>query len=183
VANAIFDGTDAVMLSGETAAGKYPIQAVEMMNAIICQAESHMADWGHCRTVASRDNDSDDTFFMTQAARELAHDRNVSAIAVFTKSGRTARMMSKTRPEVPILAFTPELDTYHRLSLYWGVFAQLVPHVNTIEEMLAAVEKNMLASTPIQPGQQVVLICGFPVHAVRPTNMALLHTVSEGGSS
>jgi pyruvate kinase len=179
VANAIFDGTDAVMLSGETAAGKYPIQAVEMMNAIICKAESHMAEWGHCRTVASKDADSDDTFFLTQAARELAHDRNVSAIAVFTKSGRTARLMSKTRPEVPILAFTPEPDTYYRLSLYWGVIAHLVPHVNTIEEMLTAVEKNMLATTPIQPGQQIVLICGFPVHAVRPTNMALLHTVGD----
>lgn len=179
VANAIFDGTDAVMLSGETAAGKYPIQAVEMMNAIICKAESHMAEWGHCRTVASKEIDSDDTFFMTQAARELAHDRNVTAIAVFTKSGRTARMMSKTRPEVPILAFTPEPDTYHRLSLYWGVVAQLVPHVDTIEEMLAAVEKNMLTTTSIQPGQQIVLICGFPVHAVRPTNMALLHTVGD----
>lgn len=179
VANAIFDGTDAVMLSGETAAGKYPIQAVEMMNAIICQAESHMAEWGHCRTVASKESDSDDTYFLTQAARELAHDRNVSAIAVFTKSGRTARMMSKTRPEVPVLAFTPEPNTYHRLSLYWGVIPQLVPHVNTIEEMLSAVENKMLATTPIQPGQQVVLICGFPVHAVRATNMALLHTVGE----
>jgi pyruvate kinase len=179
VANAIFDGTDAVMLSGETAAGKYPIQSVEMMNAIICKAESHMAEWGHCRTITTKEIDTDDTFFMTQAARELAHDRNVAAIAVFTKSGRTARMMSKTRPEVPILAFTPEPDTYQRLSLYWGVVAQLVPHANTIEEMLSAVEKNMLATTPIQPGQQVVLICGFPVHAVRPTNMALLHTVGD----
>ncbi len=179
VANAIFDGTDAVMLSGETAAGKYPIQAVEIMNAIICKAESHMAEWGKCRTVVSKDIDSDDTYFMTQAARELAHDRNVSAIAVFTKSGRTARMMSKTRPEVPILAFTPEPDTYHRLSLYWGVVAQLVPQVDTIEDMLAAVENKMLATTPIQIGQQIVLICGFPVHAVRPTNLALLHTVGE----
>ena len=179
VANAIFDGTDAVMLSGETAVGKYPIQAVEMMNAIICQAESHMAEWGHCRTVASKEIVSDDTYFLTQAARELAHDRNVSAIAVFTKSGRTARMMSKTRPEVPILAFTPEPETYHRLSLYWGVVAHLVPHVDTIDEMLAAVENKMLATTSIQPGQQVVLICGFPVHAVRATNMALLHTVGE----
>ena len=179
VANAIFDGTDAVMLSGETAVGNYPIQAVEMMNAIICQAESHMAEWGHCRTVASKEIVSDDTYFLTQAARELAHDRNVSAIAVFTKSGRTARMMSKTRPEVPILAFTPEPETYHRLSLYWGVVAHLVPHVDTIDEMLAAVENKMLATTSIQPGQQVVLICGFPVHAVRATNMALLHTVGE----
>jgi pyruvate kinase len=179
VANAIFDGTDAVMLSGETAAGKYPIQAVEMMNAIICQAENHMAEYGHWHGTSTPETTRDDTYFMTLAARELAHDRNVAAIAVFTKSGRTALLMSKTRPNIPVLAFTPELSTYRRLGLYWGIIPHLVPHANTIEEMLKVVEEEMMATSPIQPGQQVVLICGFPVHAIRPTNLALLHTVGE----
>jgi pyruvate kinase len=178
VANAIFDGTDAVMLSGETATGKYPVQAVEMMNAIICQAEAHMDMWGH-HHVDSLTTDHDDTYFMTLAARELAHDRNVSAIAVFTRSGRTALLMSKARPDVPILAFTPRQDTYLRLSLYWGVKPHLVPEVSTIDEMLKVVEKAMVTSTTIQPGQQVVVIGGFPVNAAAPTNMALLHTVEE----
>jgi len=177
VANAIFDGTDAVMLSGETAAGKYPIQAVEMMNAIICQAENHMAEYGHWHGTSTPETTQDDTYFMTLAARELAHDRNVAAIAVFTKSGRTALLMSKTRPNIPVLAFTPEMSTYRRLGLYWGIIPHLVPHANTIEEMLEVVEEEMMVSSPIQPGQQVVLICGFPVHAIRPTNLALLHTV------
>lgn len=179
VANAIFDGTDAVMLSGETAAGKYPIQAVEMMNAIICQAENHMAEYGHWHGTSTPETTQDDTYFMTLAARELAHDRNVAAIAVFTKSGRTALLMSKTRPNIPVLAFTPEISTYRRLGLYWGIIPHLVPHANTIEEMLEVVEEEMMVSSPIQPGQQVVLICGFPVHAIRPTNLALLHTVGE----
>ena len=177
VANAIFDGSDAVMLSGETASGLYPLQAVEMMNAIILQAEAHMSEWGHCQDSSLIEPQEDDTFFMTRAARELAHDRNVAAVAVFTKSGRTALLMSKTRPTVPILAFTPDQATYQRLNLYWGIVPHLVPHAETIEAMLEAVEAAMIASTTIMPGQQVVLICGFPIHAVRATNLALLHTV------
>jgi len=179
VANAIFDGTDAVMLSGETAAGSYPVKAVQMMHAIICQAESNMEKWGHWKGLATTDAVNDDTFFMTMAARELAHDRNVSAIAAFTKSGRTALLLSKTRPGVPILAFTPEISTYQRLAMYWGIRPYLVPHASTIEAMLTDVEAVIMASTPIRPGQQVVLICGFPVDQVGPTNLALLHTIGE----
>ncbi len=179
VANAIFDGTDAVMLSGETAVGQYPVHAVKMMDAIALHTESHMSRWGHWRGPHGAVEQHDDTYFMTLAARELAHDRNVAAIAIFTKSGRTALMMSKTRPGVPILAFTPVLETYNRMQLFWGVSPYRIPHVNTIEEMIQVVEKEMLSSRSIQPGQQVVLIFGFPVHMVRPTNMALLHTVGE----
>ena len=179
VANAIFDGSDAVMLSGETAAGMYPVQAVEMMNAIICQAEAHIAEWGYCQSPTDSQARRDDTFFMTMAARELAHDRNVAAIAVFTKSGRSALLMSKARPDVPILAFTPDSRTYHVMSLYWGVKPYLVSQVQTLEEMLQVVESAMVASTAIQPGQQVVVLCGFPVDAIRLTNMAILHTVEE----
>lgn len=179
VANAILDGTDAVMLSGETAAGKYPVKAVEMMNAIALQAESVLERWGHWKGSFEHVDSNDDTYFMTLAARELAHDRNVSAIAIFTKSGRTALLMSKTRPGVPILAFTPEVETYHRMNMYWGVTPHLVPHANTIEEMLRDVEEETLSSHPISVGQQIVLICGFPVYKVRQTNLAILHTVGE----
>lgn len=179
VANAIFDGTDAVMLSGETAVGEYPVNAVKMMDAIALQTESHMARWGHWHGPHSAVEHHDDTYYMTLAARELAHDRNVAAIAIFTKSGRTALMMSKTRPGVPILAFTPVIETYNRMQMYWAISPYKIPHVNTIKDMIQVVEKEMLTSHSIQPGQQVVLIFGYPVHKVRPTNMALLHTVGE----
>ena len=177
VANAIFDGTDAVMLSGETAVGEYPIQAVEMMASIICQAEAHVEEWGHWHGPAVVDSQGDDTKFMSLAVRELAHDRNVAAIAVFTMSGRTALCMSKTRPGVPILAFTPDIRTFHRLELYWGVTPYLVPNSNTLEEMLDDVDSVMKASGSILPGQQVVLTSGFPVATICPTNLALLHTI------
>ena len=92
-----------------------------MMDAIICQAEEHVDEWGHWHGPAATDSQGDDTIFMSLAVRELAHDRNVAAIAVFTMSGRTALYVSKTRPSVPILAFTPDLHTYNRLEMYWGV--------------------------------------------------------------
>lgn len=179
VANAILDGSDAVMLSGETAVGKYPLEAVKMMNLIICQAETHMEEWGHWRGPESPERENDDSYYLTLAARELAHDRNVAAIAAFTISGRTAVLMSKVRPGVPILAFTPTPGTYSRLGMYWGVHPYLVPHASTVRAMLADVEKAMMADGSIKAGQQVVLICGFPVDQARPTNMALLHTVGS----
>jgi pyruvate kinase len=179
VANAIFDGSDAVMLSGETAAGRYPVESVKMMHSIICQAEAHLEEWGHWKGVCAPESNQDDAYFMTLAARELAHDRNVAAITVFTTSGRTALMMSKTRPELPILAFTPEPETYHRMGLYWGVQPHLVPHSDTIEDMLRVVEEAMVASSSVEEGQQVVIICGFPVSEIRPTNLALLYTVGK----
>lgn len=179
VANAIFDGTDAVMLSGETAAGKYPVQSIETMNAIISQAEPHLSEWGHWKGTCMPELSQDDAYYMTLAARELAHDRNVAAIVVFTKSGRTALLMSKARPHLPILAFTPDPNTYQRLGLYWGVYPNLIPQADTIEEMLQVVETAMVASSSIQAGQQVVVICGFPVSQIRPTNLALLYTIGE----
>ena len=175
VANAVFDGTDAVMLSGETASGDYPIESVVMMNAIVEEAEAHFQEWGHFE--ASQATTDDDALSLTRAARELAHDRNVSYIAVFTQSGRTAELMSKARPEVPILAFTPEQRTLQRLNLYWGVIPFLVPFANTVELMIHHVEEAIRAETTLRPGQQVIIITGFPIGAWRPANIMLLHTI------
>jgi pyruvate kinase len=188
VANAIFDGTDAVMLSGETAVGKYPVKVVETMTAIIQQAESHLSDYGHWSGDLGEDASGmltmgevthDDALSTTRAARELAHDRNVTAIAVFTMTGRTAQLVSKSRPRVPILAFTSVEKTYQRMPMFWGVIPSLVPHVDTLEDMLASVEKEILERGTILPGQQVVVVCGFPVGAKCPPNLALLHTVGR----
>ncbi len=179
VANAILDGSDAVMLSGETAVGNYPIKAVAMMDAIICQAEKHILEWGPGKTILSDDVPHDDALFITRAAGELAHDRDVAAIAVFTSSGRTASMMSKERPMVPILAFTPNENTYQRMSLMWGINPHLVPQAQTVEEMLTHVEAAIIKSTQLQSGQEVVLIAGFPIGAMRPANFALLHTIGQ----
>lgn len=177
VANAIFDGTDAVMLSAETASGKYPVEAVKLMDRIVREAESHYLDWGsNEQTIALGDSDAAS---MAYAAAALAHDRDVSSIAVFTTKGRTAFLMSKVRPNAPILAFTPDRQTFTRLPFMWGVQPQLVPFANTLEEMIEHVDHALTETGAVQPGQQVVLVCGFPVGAMRTPNMALLHTVGE----
>jgi len=140
VANAVLDGSDAVMLSGETAIGKFPIKTVLMMSSIIRQSEDHIDEWGHSYLDPTEDAIHDDAVAITRAARELAHDRSVAAIAVFTRSGRTAKLMSKARPHVPILAFTPVEKTYQYLSMLWGITPYLIPQAATIEEMIGHVE-------------------------------------------
>lgn len=176
VANAVFDGTDAVMLSGETAAGHYPLESVQMMVSIIKTAEANFSKWGNVSFETEMAQQSDPVS-ITRAARELAKDRNVAAIVVFTQSGRTARLMSKTRPDVPILAFTPELCTFQQMSLYWGVTPLLVPYADTLEMMIKHVETAIATTTRLKKGQQVILISGFPVGAFRQPNLALLHTL------
>jgi len=177
VANAIFDGTDAVMLSAETAAGKYPVESVNMMDRIVREAEKTFMEWGSEQTVQGFEHS--DAASMARAAQSLADDKNVTAVACFTTRGQTAWLMSKIRPRVPIMAFTPNEDTNRRLAFLWGVRPQRVKFVNSLEEMLDHVDAALLRSAVVQPGDQVVLICGFPVGAIRPPNMALLHTVGE----
>ncbi len=177
VANAIFDGTDAVMLSAETASGKYPVESVRMMDRIVREAETHFMEWGAELTMQGFDQS--DAASMARAAQALANDKNVTAVACFTTQGQTAWLMAKIRPRVPIMAFTPNQDTYQRLAFLWGVRPQLVEFANSLEEMLNLVDAALMRSEVVQIGDQVVLVCGFPVGAVRPPNMALLHTVGE----
>ncbi len=176
VANAIFDGTDAVMLSAETAAGQYPVETLKMMVRIIGEAESHFTEWG--TELEPGGLGESDAVSMSHAAHALADDRDVSAVAVFTSGGSTAWLMSKVRPAKPILAFTPHLHTYRKLSFLWGVYPYLVPFASTLEEMIDHVDAALM-KTGIQQGEQVVMVCGFPVGSMRPPNMALLHNVGE----
>ncbi len=177
VANAVFDGTDAVMLSAETASGKYPVESVQMMDRIVREAESHFMEWGLEPSVSGFEHS--DAASMARAAQALANDKNVTAVACFTTQGRTAWLMSKIRPRVPVLAFTPDDVTYRRLAFLWGVRPQLIAFANSLEEMLDHVDAALMRSEVVQVGDQVVLVCGYPVGAVRPPNMALLHTVGE----
>ena len=177
VANAIFDGTDAVMLSAETASGKYPVEAIQMMDRIVREAETHFIEWGTEQAVLGFEHS--DAASMARAAQALANDKNVTAVACFTTQGRTAWLMSKIRPRVPVMAFTPDQKTFYRMSFMWGVRPQQVQFANSLEEMLDHVDGALMRSDVVQSGDQVVLVCGFPVGAIRPPNMALLHTVGE----
>ncbi|HEX7556348.1 MAG TPA: pyruvate kinase alpha/beta domain-containing protein, partial [Leptolinea sp.] len=100
-------------------------------------------------------------------------------IAVFTRGGHTARVMSKIRPDVPVLAFTPDKRTYQRLGLCWGITPFLVPFASTVESMIKTVEEALIESTLMKAGQQVILISGFPVGEMLPPNFVLLHTLGS----
>jgi pyruvate kinase len=178
VANAIFDGTDAVMLSGETAVGKYPVETVAMMDAIVREAESHAKQYGHWKGSSSSAL-REDAISITRAARELANDVNVAAITVFTSSGRTARLMSKAFPRVPIFGLTPERKTYNRMALYWGVHPIETNLSHSVDEMLSSIETTTLSIGSLKPGQQVVVISGYPIGAMRPPNLVMLYTLGQ----
>lgn len=175
VANAIYDGTDAVMLSGETAVGEYPVESIIMMDRIIRQAEVNYDQWGHGKVCEFGEHD--DAIAISRAARELASDRDVEAIAVFTRTGRTAILMSKTHPGVPLLAFTPIEETYRLLTLVWGVTPYRVPWANSMEEMIAHVDAVIRERGLVRSGGQVVIVSGYPVSGSGQSNLALLHTV------
>jgi pyruvate kinase len=177
VANAVFDGTDAVMLSAETASGEYPSEAAAMMSRIVLEAESHFIEWGSRQDGRAGLGESD-AASMARAASALAKDPDVRAVAVFTMQGRSAWLMSKARPSKQILGFTPELKTYNQLAFLWGVEPHLVKYARTMDDMLSDVDAVLLKSG-IQPGQQVALICGYPIGEQRPPNMALLHIVGS----
>jgi pyruvate kinase len=176
VANAVFDGSDALMLSAETAIGRFPVQSVETMARIILDAEAHASRWGHPLEVPVEPTE-DDALATTHAARELSRDGGAAAVAVFTRSGRTARLMSKVRPQVPILGFTPDAETFRQLCLFWGVTPHLIPTAQSVEDMIRHVEQAVLASGRMSPGQKVVMVASLPVGAMGPANFVYLHTL------
>ena len=176
VANAIYDGTDAVMLSAETAAGAYPVESIRMMSRIVEESESHLDEWGHVASLVSIDA-GNDAAHICIAANDLAKDANAAAIVAFTVSGSTAMWTSKTKPRVPIYAFTPERSTLNWLSICRGVIPFFVPHADTLETMIMHVETAISSSTELKAGDQVVVISGFPVGQFRTPNLTLLYKI------
>ena len=176
VANAIYDGTDAVMLSAETAAGAYPVESIRMMSRIVEESESHLDEWGHAASLVSIDAHNDAAHICI-AANDLAKDANAAAIVAFTVSGSTAMWTSKTKPRVPIYAFTPERSTLQWLSICRGVIPFFVPHADTLETMIMHVETAISSSTELKAGDQVVVISGFPVGQFRTPNLTLLYKI------
>ena len=179
VANAIFDGADSVMLSAETAVGENPVDAVRMLSEIIREAEQHENEWGHFVENMSLNNDKLPALALSRAARELAETLNASAVAVFTRSGSTATLVSKTRPPVPIVAFTTEIDTYNQLALLRGVAPFVVPRAMNLEEITKSAEHVLLQSSNVKEGDKIVIIAGLPIEDMRSANIVLLYTIGE----
>jgi pyruvate kinase len=182
VANAILDGTDAVMLSAESAVGQYPVESIAMMSRIVEEAEQYYGEWGR-KSANQTALTGEDVITTTRAAWEMSQDPNVSRVVVFTMSGKTALYMSKTRPPVPIMALTPDQRTYQRLGLYWGVTPYKVPFADDMESMIRNVDSTVGGTSTLRSGSQMVLVASFPVGSGALPNFALLHTVGKDGKA
>jgi len=176
VATAIFDGADAIMLSAETATGRYPVQSVEMMARIAERAEGAMPAAGLPR---ERPEAYGFPEAVAEAACQSARRLHARAIVAFTQSGFTARLISQDRPDVPIVALTPVPEVQRRLGLYWGVSSRLVRKVETTDEMLEEVEATLLGDGTARPGDVLVIISGAPMWVTGTTNLVKLHRVGE----
>ncbi|MEE9198638.1 MAG: pyruvate kinase [Dehalococcoidia bacterium] len=173
VANAVLDGTDAVMLSGETAVGAYPLEAVEIMGRIVIEAESVASHSGHPSQSAVVEEFAHSLSYAAQQIVEL--NPSVTAIAVLTQTGLSARMVSKDRPKVPIFAFTPDPVVYNRLALMWGVVPQMCGYMEDIEEIIAEVDRILREEGHVRAGQTVVFVGGLPLNVRGTTNFLRLH--------
>jgi pyruvate kinase len=199
IANAVFDGADALMLSGETAAGKYPELAVTTMAEIILEAEEYARQSApekpdlipigkiHARrtfeldpvTPGRRDDSTLDVPDMVSAAAVFAAEQlGVSRIVAFSQSGFTARLIARYRPPAPIVAFTPDARVARQVQLVWGVrpfVAQL--EVDSLDDIVRAVERQLLDARLVAPGERIIILMGHPIRERPLTNLMRVHRI------
>jgi len=180
VANAILDGTDAVMLSGETSIGSYPLQAARTMGRIADEVEAHRdppsprpfrpVPGDHTRTIANA---------VGHSARDIAHDLNAKAILAPTASGYTARVMSRYRPDTPIVAITPDLRVQHRLMLYWGVTPLLADRADDTDQMIRQAVQAAREHALVKDGDTVLITAGAALSQPGTTNLVRVYVIGE----
>ncbi|MFD1831932.1 pyruvate kinase [Streptomyces desertarenae] len=180
VANAVMDGTDAVMLSGETSVGKHPVETVRTMSRIVAAAEEAMlakglpplTESGKPRTQGGA---------VARAAAEMGDFLGADFLVALTQSGDTARRLSRYRSPIPVLAFTPDPATRTQLSLTWGVETFLGPTVRTTDEMVRQVDEQLLGIGRCREGDKVIITAGSPPGVPGTTNMVRVHHIGESG--
>jgi pyruvate kinase len=178
VANAIFDGTDAVMLSGETATGAYPVEAVEVMDRIARAAESEVL--GRRPFIEERSTaGSPFSNAIAHSACEAAHDVGARGVIAFSRSGATARLVSLYRPACPIVAVTPSVDAWRRMALYWGVTPLLTEDLTSSTQMVLWVDRAAAHLPDCKPGDVVVVTSGTSLLDDTVTNSLRLHAVRQ----
>ena len=178
VANAILDGTDAIMLSGETAAGSYPVEAVQTMHNIASYTEKSL-NFRELLSVRSKETETNTTNAISESVAHTAYNLNVPAIITATESGHTARMISKYRPKAPIVAVTNTAGVCRKLALVWGVHAQEGHKVKTTDEMLEVAVDASIQSGIVNHGDTVVITAGVPVGESGTTNLMKVHVIGD----
>ncbi len=174
VANAVLDGADAVMLSGETSIGRYPIEAVATMGRILRAAEAGSAAVPPLNHVPRTKRG-----VISYAARDIGERLQAKALVAFTQSGDTVRRLARLHTRLPLLAFTPVAAVRSQLALTWGTETFLVPPVETTDAMVRQVDQAMLSIGRYQPGDVVVIVAGSPPATVGTTNLVRVHRLGE----
>lgn len=174
-ANAVLDGADALMLSGETSVGQFPIESVQTMARIIQKTEEGGLDRIRPIKTAPRTKGG----AITKAATEVGAIVGAKYLVAFTQSGDSARRMSRLRSPIPILAMTPEIGTYNRLALSWGVESMLTPVVGATDEMVKIVDSVLIESGRAHIGDNVMIVAGTPPGIPGSTNAMRVHLVGD----
>lgn len=175
VANAVIDHTDAVMLSGESAFGKYPVEAVKMMSDIIHKTEQSSYDDVPAHYLQIAHPSVEDS--ISVVAYDLAQQEDVKALVVNSLSGHLGRMVARHRPEVPIIVLTNEPRTQRKLALSWGIEAYLLPKCKTLDELIRKSVQVAKQVQKMKSGQNIVLVTGHPVGKSKGANLVKLHTI------
>ena len=178
MSSAVLDGSDAVMLSAETAIGDYPARTVQAMAAICYEAEQSPG-YGRGPEIEFLEDRARFASATAQACVDAATNLGLRAIVAFTESGTTARLISKYRPRADIYAYTPVVRTYRRMALYAGVTPLLIDRVESTDAMIAHAEKSLLAAQIVHVGEGVVMAAGIPPNEEASTNLMKLHSVGS----
>jgi pyruvate kinase len=174
VANAVLDGADALMLSGETSVGRYAIEVVETMGRIIEAVETDSPVVPPLTHVPRTKRG-----VISYAARDIGERLNAKALVAFTQSGDTVRRLARLHTRLPLLAFTPESSVRSQLSMTWGTNTHIVPWVDTTDQMIQQVDHSMLEMGKYQRGDLVVIVAGSPPGTVGSTNLIHVHRLGE----
>lgn len=177
VANAVFDGTSAVMLSSESAMGKYPVETVKVMAKIVKQAEKDAFEGGLYKALEWEMDTKDISSAIGHAACQASSDLHAKAILAITTSGNTAERMAKFRPYAPIVAPTPTVKTFHQLALSWGIYPSLTTFTNDWDELYSQAINGAKDLDIIKSGDKIVVTAGMPLHTTGATNLMRVETV------
>ena len=186
VYNAILDGTDAIMLSAESASGNYPVRAVEVMSEIATIAERNLANFSvigaaPAETEPDYTAHEDVSIAISKATSDISQVIKPTAIVTTSMSGNTTRRVAKERPSTPILCMTPSTTTLRRMALVWGVIPLLVAEFTTIDEMISIIIRAAHDRELVQRGDRLVIIAGVPFGIDGRSNLIKIHTVGEEG--
>jgi pyruvate kinase len=175
VANAVLDHADAVMLSGETSVGEYPVQTVDMMNRIVQAIQGHYDE--SCAPQPVLRDEPNTSAAMAGAVHTVLEMDHVSAVAVYTMTGATARLLAKNRLTVPILALSPDIRTVRRTCLYYGVLADLAMQPEHTREILDQAAEFAIKRGVAQSGDKIIVLSGRPIGQVGTTNTMVVHAI------